>query len=168
MKYLVQYLVECPVKSSMSKCKLYIGDLAYQGDTPLNPPVRANASFISEMLSEMSVEMLDEMPSRMLNEMISEMFDEMHNRMLSRMLDEIPCRMPSRMLDRMLSEMLDEMLNEMSNRMLVFWLFCFCDKYAFLVPSSETRCWCFAEMLKLICKRASFNNYDLLCTKILA
>ena len=82
-----------PESPGPSKCKLYIRDLAYQGDTPLNPPVRANASFISEMLSEMSVEMLDEMPSRMLNEMISEMFDEMHNRMLSRMLDEISCRM---------------------------------------------------------------------------
>src|SRR5437667_12295673 len=46
MKYLVQYLVECPVKSSMSERKLYIKDLAYQGDTPLNPPVRANASFL--------------------------------------------------------------------------------------------------------------------------
>src|SRR6266487_513141 len=92
-----------------SERKLYIEDLAYQGDTPLNPPVRVNASFISEMLSEK----LSEMPSRMLNEMISEMFDEMHNRMLSRMLDEISCRMSSRILDRMLSEMLDEMLNEM-------------------------------------------------------
>src|SRR5438034_280786 len=82
-----------PESSSPSEHKLYIEDLAYQGDTLLNSLVQANASFISEMLSEMSVEMLDEMPSRMLNEMISEMFDEMHNRMLSRMLDEIPCRM---------------------------------------------------------------------------
>src|SRR5947207_14039885 len=91
-----------PEPPGPSERKLYIRDLTYQGDTPLNPPVRANASFTSEMLSgmlnemlsERSVEMLDEMPSRMLNEMISEMFDEMHNRMLSRMLDEmIPCRM---------------------------------------------------------------------------
>ena len=82
-----------PEPPGSSERKLSIRDLAYQGDTPLNPPVRANASFISEMLSGMSDEMLDEMSSRMLNEMISEMFDEMHNRMLSRMLDEIPCRM---------------------------------------------------------------------------
>jgi len=27
----------------------YIRDLAYQGETLLNPPVRANASFISEI-----------------------------------------------------------------------------------------------------------------------
>src|SRR5947207_5495831 len=32
-----------------SKRKLYIRDLAYQGNTPLNPPVRANAGFISQM-----------------------------------------------------------------------------------------------------------------------
>src|SRR6266487_704265 len=100
-----------------SERKLYIEDLAYQGDTPLNPPVQVNASFISEMLSEK----LSEMPSRMLNEMISEMFDEMHNRMLSRMLDEISCRMSSRILDRMLSEMLDEIFSEMlSEFVLIF------------------------------------------------
>ena len=90
-----------PEPPGPSKHKLYIRDLTYQGDTPLNP-------WSEQMLSEM----LSEIPSRMLNEMISEMFDEMHNRMLSRMLDEIPCRTPDRMLDRMLSEMLDEMLDE--------------------------------------------------------
>ena len=55
MKYLVEYLVECPVKCSVksiswsSERKLYIEDLACQGDTPLNPPVWANASFISKI-----------------------------------------------------------------------------------------------------------------------
>src|SRR5438034_6184548 len=34
-----------PESPGPSKRKLYIRDLAYQGDTPLNPPVRANASF---------------------------------------------------------------------------------------------------------------------------
>ena len=32
-----------------SKHKLYIGDLAYQRNTSLNPPARVNASFISEI-----------------------------------------------------------------------------------------------------------------------
>ena len=77
-----------PEPPGLSKHKLYIRDLTYQRDTPLNP-------WSEQMLSKM----LSEMPSRMLNEMISKMFDEMHNRMLSRMLDEISCRMPSRMLD---------------------------------------------------------------------
>src|SRR5436190_14447517 len=79
MKYLVEYLVECSVECSVksnpqlhertqalyqrfgmseghppeppdpSEHKLYIRDLAYQGDTPLNPPVSANASFISKI-----------------------------------------------------------------------------------------------------------------------
>ncbi len=32
-----------------ANASLYIRDLAYQGDTPMNPPVRANASFISKI-----------------------------------------------------------------------------------------------------------------------
>src|SRR5438034_8354418 len=79
MKYLVEYLVECSVECSvkstpqlhertqalyrrfgmsgrqpseppgLSKCKLYIRDLAYQEDIPLELPSPANTSFISKI-----------------------------------------------------------------------------------------------------------------------
>src|SRR6266516_2161049 len=75
MKYLMECLMKCSVKWTPqphertqalywrfgisgghppepprpSERKLYIRDLAYQGDTPLDPPVRVNASFISEI-----------------------------------------------------------------------------------------------------------------------
>ena len=38
-----------PELPGLSERKLYIRDLAYQRDTPLNPPVQANASFIAEI-----------------------------------------------------------------------------------------------------------------------
>ena len=63
----------------MSKRKLYIRDLTYQENTPLNPLVWANASFISEMLDEMLSEMLSEMPVEMLDEMLDEILDQMLN-----------------------------------------------------------------------------------------
>ena len=74
----------------MSKRKLYIRDLTNQGDILLNPPVRANASFISEMLSEMLSEMPVEMLNRMLNRMLSRMLGEMLDEMLDGFVFDFP------------------------------------------------------------------------------
>ena len=120
-----------PEPPGLSECKLYIRDLAYQGDTPLNPPARANATFISKG----AIIGVDDW---------SAAWDPKIGGSEKYRGDVWECDRPWWFCTQWCCWAL-YICFHCSTSSEIFWLFCSLGKYAFLMSSLWIGHWCFAE-----------------------